>query len=177
MKKYLLVLMVVSSWSCTIFSSRENDTSDSEKNLLKKTSTVKEDPDSSIAGKDADGNGVRDDIDKWIKDELKGSSDVKLAATKLAAAYQIQMIYSVNKEEAFKTARNSFRRSECFLSIYRLSSRYGDASIEIHALVRRILNSDSRRAAYSSADKKLVGFVYESIGANTLPETLEECSK
>ena len=99
----------------------------------------------SVAGPDANGDGVRDDVATWIAAQGY-TSDVSKAATQLAKAYQVVLTVPSTDDTALRAARlASSDAVECVMQ----RSASIDAGYKMVADLRRVtVNTDARVTAY-----------------------------
>lgn len=78
--------------------------------------SIDEDRSDGLAGSDADGNGIRDDIDRLIASQFSARPDIRAAAEQKARALR-QMLLATTREEALAAGRQIARASSC---VYRI---------------------------------------------------------
>lgn len=78
--------------------------------------SIAEDRSEDLAGSDADGNGIRDDIDHLIASQFSARPDIRAAAEQKARALR-QMLLATTREEALAAGRQIARASSC---VYRI---------------------------------------------------------
>jgi hypothetical protein len=111
----------------------------------------------SIAGKDLDQNGVRDDIQEYIMSAYPESQKVQAALIQNAKALQIGLINADNREASITIGDQRVRAVGCLSYI----SGPEEGRIFWGELRARMLNSDSRSRAYIKANNHLGGQIYQ----------------
>jgi hypothetical protein len=106
-----------------------------------------------LAGTDADGNGVRDDIDRFIA--AQGDTPTKKAAlTQLARSLQTTLTVDPTNSVALASASSSVMRSvACIWSAY----GRGQASVKVMTLEELTVNTQQRFTAYDAYHAALNG--------------------
>ena len=105
-----------------------------------------------VAGTDANGDGVRDDVTTWIGAQAY-ASDLSKAATQLAKAYQAVLTVSVTDDAAVRAARlASSDAVECVMQ----KAGSIEAGYKAVADLRRVtVNTDARVKAYLTYVEKV----------------------
>jgi PKD repeat protein len=67
----------------------------------------------SLEGIDVDGDGIRDDVQRWINYEVKDNDDLKFVFRKLGANYQLQILNTDNSEEMVKYQKREINIQSC----------------------------------------------------------------
>lgn len=103
----------------------------------------------SIAGVDADANGVRDDVDGYIDSTYSDQSslDLKKALRQYAKAVQSSLVDADSQALSLTHATERFRALECLMA--RRSRDFHTVFVDLRA---QLLNTSSRSAAYLKAD-------------------------
>ena len=99
-----------------------------------------------VAGTDANGDGVRDDVTAWIGAQTAYSGDLPKAAAQLAKAYQSVLTVTLTDDAAVRAARlASSDAVECIMQ----KAPSIEAGYKAVADLRRVtVNTDARVAAY-----------------------------
>jgi hypothetical protein len=159
---------------CTLYLRHEGE----EKAAPKKpriSVSVPEVESTDIAGPDQDKNGVRDDIDKWIREQLPESAEVKVAATKLAASFQKTLLEADDKEKSIQNIFEEFKRMDCLTFLYPETYEGGRQAYQvINAVKRFLVNSNARRDADVKADRHFGGQVSTAL---LRADGIMECAK
>lgn len=115
-------------------------------------------PDPGSAGKqtllgiDSDGDGVRDDIQRYIHFTYPNEEKLKLALMEVAKQYQKLLLEADDPDAVFNNATKMARHTECLFFIKDRSS------FDIHGALRaEILNTKERSLAYITYNKNLAG--------------------
>lgn len=106
----------------------------------------------SIAGVDADANGVRDDVDRYIDTTYAdlASADVKKALRQYAKAVQSSLVDADSQALSLTHATERFRALECVMA--RRPRDFHTVFVDLRA---QLLNTSSRSAAYLKADDQV----------------------
>lgn len=124
------------------------------------TLTVKASPtldrDDTIAGTDANMNGVRDDVER-IVNAYPLTADQKTAALQFAASLQVALVASVDKGSAYNNALEMDRGQECMASKITGYEAYAN---EIHAYT---VNTENRFNAYVQFEQYIRGSVFPEV--------------
>ena len=117
-------------------------------------------PDPGVAGKqtiegiDSDGDGVRDDVQRYIK-LTYSDAPTQQALVQYAKAQQVMMLASTSKEQAIANATAIVKSIEC------LSSVHSDDFTEVMQATRlQLLNTEARVRAYITANSQASGAVF-----------------
>jgi hypothetical protein len=115
-----------------------------------------------VAGIDADGDGLRDDVQILIENQYSGSAE-RAAATQLAKAIQGLLAVSSDKTQSLVAAHSMNRAIDCLYALGATS--FGDRVDEIEGAV---VNTEARARAYAKAGTHLSGgtFAVSTIGDN-----------
>jgi hypothetical protein len=102
-----------------------------------------------VAGIDANGDGVRDDIEAYIDTTypVPAQRDTNRALRQVARAAQATMVDASDPVRSVSHAAERFRALECLMA--RRSSDFHLVFVELRA---RVLNTTTRSAAYLQAD-------------------------
>jgi hypothetical protein len=112
----------------------------------------------SLAGIDADGDGVRDDIEQYIALTYPDSQKTQAALTQYAKVAQTTLVDADDKEASINHAKERSDALDCLTYIHGI-----DDAITIHAELRaQILNTKLRSEAWIMADGHLGGQVFRS---------------
>jgi hypothetical protein len=112
-----------------------------------------------IAGVDADGDGVRDDVQRFVMLSYPDSQRTQAALLQLARALQAWLaVPARDADAAHAAAEQSGRASECLFAVTTAEKAYA-ASTELKL---RVLDTAARQDAFYAADALLGGSVFES---------------
>lgn len=105
-----------------------------------------------VAGVDADNDGVRDDIETYIDQTYSGGSDgpTRDALRRYAKAAQAAMLEAGDQPRSVTHADERFRAIECLMA-----QEPADFPTIFSELRARILNTDVRSKAYLEADRQV----------------------
>jgi hypothetical protein len=105
-----------------------------------------------VAGVDADNDGVRDDIETYIDQTYSGGTDgpTRDALRQYARAAQAAMLEAGDQARSVSHAEERFRAIECLMA--REPAKFPTIFSELRA---RILNTDGRSKAYLQADAQV----------------------
>jgi len=106
-----------------------------------------------LLGPDTDGNGVRDDIDQYIEEELAGEALAQKAARQYAKALRDELGAPDTEHHAVQSTNRAFRSIECLYFVLG-HDRAGPLRKEIFA---RSLNTFERSRRYSKQSRHLGG--------------------
>ncbi|HMS82421.1 MAG TPA: hypothetical protein PKD12_02070 [Nitrospira sp.] len=103
----------------------------------------------SIAGTDADANGVRDDVDRYIDQTYadQASADLNKAVRQYAKAVQSSLLDADSPPLSLTHATERFRALECLMA--RRPSEFHRIFVDVRA---QLLNTANRSEAYLKAD-------------------------
>jgi hypothetical protein len=121
-----------------------------------------------LEGIDADGDGIRDDIQRYIALTYPESSKTRAALRQAAIALQKTILESPDEESALNTTELEARASECIRYIHPDEGRNID-----NMLIAEFLNTPERSRAYLEYDSKLGGHVF---GTKDLDEYKTSCT-
>ncbi|MBL8038410.1 MAG: hypothetical protein JNN16_12990 [Nitrospira sp.] len=105
-----------------------------------------------VAGVDADTNGVRDDVDRYIDTTYadQASADLKKAVRQYARAVQSSLIDAGSPTLSLTHATERFRALECLMA--RRPRDFHTVFVDVRA---QLLNTSSRSEAYLKADDQV----------------------
>ena len=109
-------------------------------------------PTESVAGVDADANGVRDDVDRHIDQTYanQASTDVNKAVRQYAKAVQSSLVDADSPTLSLTHATERFRALECLMA--RRPTEFHTIFVDVRA---QLLNTASRSEAYLKADDQV----------------------
>lgn len=113
-----------------------------------------EDGKATLAGIDANANGVRDDVEQYIAQAHPNSARERAALTQYAKVAQSVLLDANDKELSIQHAEEEGRAQEC--GYYTFSS-FDEAVQSRKALDAVILNTDARNKAYFAYNDQLGG--------------------
>jgi hypothetical protein len=138
----MIVLLIGMVWLAVGLTSCGGGTSDSPPTAAQET----------VAGIDANGDGVRDDIEAYIDTTYPppAQGDINRALRQFAHAAQATMIDASEPAPSVTHAAERFRALECLMA-----RRPGDFHLIFVELRARVLNTPARSLAYLLADEHL----------------------
>jgi hypothetical protein len=106
----------------------------------------------SVAGVDADANGVRDDVDRYIDRTYadQAGADLNKAVRQYAKAVQSSLVDADSQALSLAHATERFRALECLMA--RRPREFHTIFVEVRA---QLLNTASRSEAYLKADDQV----------------------
>ena len=106
----------------------------------------------SLAGVDADANGVRDDVDRYIDTTYadKASADLNRAVRQYAKAVQSSLVDADSQTQSLAHATERFRALECLMA--KRPREFHTIFVDVRA---QLLNTPSRSEAYLKADDQV----------------------
>jgi hypothetical protein len=106
----------------------------------------------SLAGVDADANGVRDDVDRYIDTTYadQASADLNKAIRQYAKAVQSSLVDADSPAQSLTHATERFRALECLMA--RRPREFHTIFVDVRA---QLLNAPSRSEAYLKADDQV----------------------
>jgi hypothetical protein len=115
-----------------------------------------------VAGIDADGNGLRDDVQILIENQYAGTAE-RAAATQLAKSMQTLLAVSADKTQSLAAAGALNRAIDCLYSLGATS--FGD---RVDVIEGAVVNTEARARAYAKAGTHLSGgtFSVSTVGDN-----------
>src|SRR5579864_450166 len=109
-----------------------------------------------LAGIDSDGDGVRDDVQRWIAVTYPNSAKIRAALTQEARATQQMVLSSATESQALAASNNELDAGECTMGLLGTDPGY-----ELGTRLRAtILNTADRTRAYLTADALTSGSSY-----------------
>ncbi|MDO9183960.1 MAG: hypothetical protein Q7U04_16205, partial [Bacteriovorax sp.] len=114
--------------------------------------------DKAVAGVDSDGDGIRDDIQRWINETYSSRPKVKMAMREIAMGKQLDLLSVGNKEQSVIAGKKMLDNYHCLYSIVGL-----DAGAKLgRELESKLLNTKDRLYSDIKADANFSGQAYES---------------
>jgi hypothetical protein len=110
-----------------------------------------------LAGIDSDGDGIRDDIQRYIALTYPDSQKTRAALLQVVIALQKAILESPDEESALNNTEDMHRASECNWYIHAAHSITMSDS-----LMAEYLNTEERSRAYLEYNSKLAGHVFGS---------------
>ena len=114
-----------------------------------------------LEGIDSDGDGVRDDIQRYIALTYPDSERTRAVLTQYAKVHQAGLLVADNKSASRANAHEIGRAIECLYFI-----RPDDARAVLVEMIAQVLNTDERSKAEFRYDAQLSGEVFTSSGDN-----------
>lgn len=132
--------------------------------------------DKTVAGVDSNGNGIRDDVERWIAQEYPSSARMRAATSQRALTLQKKMTETnLTAARAYEIGLASMASSSCSVeTIYELKV-YGSSTTNLKKLMSAQINTKDRLKAYISYQKILGSRAFEilengcDIGPKQLP--------
>lgn len=149
----LLVLLILTS---CIF---EKDKSPENKVLTKEEKIMRYLDDDTLLGPDKNNDGVRDDIEYWIKKNVE-DENVKTASLLYAKYYRLKIKHVDDRYESIRYMKLKGQTSDC---LYHLIGLYEKIKLR-NKLVSLQSNNKDRFKAHWKADKNFRGQVSSSKG-------------
>jgi hypothetical protein len=106
-----------------------------------------------LAGIDSDGDGVRDDVERWIALTYPNSARARAALGQYARVQQMFLLQSDDKQSSITNAQNRDRGAFCIYYIFGTDN--GIAARR--RLQAQYLNTDARSRAFLKGDAQLSG--------------------
>lgn len=119
--------------------------------------------DATVAGVDSDGDGIRDDIQRWINEEYASQPKVKMAVREIAMGRQLDLLSAGNKEQSIIVSKRVLDNDNCLYSILGIDA----GAIIVRELKSKLLNTKDRLYAEMKANSNFSGQSYR------LPSTPE----
>ena len=123
-----------------------------------------------LAGIDSDGDGIRDDVQRYVELTYSGDENVNIrkALRQDAEGFQLELLASSNKEESVRLLHARERDGNCLAGVMGV-----DASSDAEsALQAQILNTEMRSRAWIAFNRNISG----EFGGNVYPwEYLTQC--
>lgn len=120
--------------------------------------------DKTVAGVDSDGDGIRDDIQRWINEEFADKPKAKMAMKQVAMGLQLNLLSVANKEQSIIASNRYLNDLTCL--DYTMGIDEGDAFRQ--KLKSKVLNTKDRHYADIKASDNFSGEGW------TLPNTPEK---
>jgi len=116
-----------------------------------------------VAGVDADNDGIRDDLETYIDQTYSGGTDgpTRDALRQYAKAAQAAMLDAGDQPRSVTHAEARFRAIECLMG-----RRPRDFPTVFSDVRSRILNTDTRSKAYLQADGQVTATQFALLPAN-----------
>lgn len=111
-----------------------------------------------LEGIDSDGDGVRDDIQRYIALTYPSSEKLRVALAQAAKAMQASLQYAENKERSITNTIEVFHGSDCLRFVLGGVSAEIDVSSRLRSVV---LNTLARSKAWIKADSQFSGQTYQ----------------
>lgn len=115
--------------------------------------------DSTIAGVDSDGDGIRDDIQRFINEEYSSSMKAKIGAKQMATLIQLDLLTTANKEQSIIVSTNALWAMACLRGVVG-SRKASQISRDLRA---RFLNTKERLYANMKSNENFSGQAYKGI--------------
>lgn len=120
------------------------------------------DTSATVAGTDSDGNGVRDDLDKYLA-ALPDTAAQKNALTQLAQAIQASMLVDTTSAAALTATSLALNRADtCVWAVYSAGQ-----SAKVQAIEELSVNTKTRLVAYEKYNAARHGAVVPSLSGST----------
>ncbi|WP_027015643.1 hypothetical protein [Comamonas composti] len=116
------------------------------------------DRESSLAGLDSNGNGVRDDIERYV-DGKSGTQSQKSSLKSLSAALTQAMLADLEDANALREATNAINLA--VTCVWR-NHASGEASPAVHEIEKITVNTRARYEAYMKFNSAMNGSVVKS---------------
>ncbi len=127
-----------------------------------------------LLGIDSDGDGIRDDVQRYIYLTYPGEPKVQAALIQFANEYQGLLPQAGDRDAAYNHAVKLSRHLDCFDGIKREEGKDVMDTIKISAALRAvILNTRERSLAYIAFSDNLAG---EDIGSRPLNQWKTACT-
>lgn len=119
--------------------------------------------DKTVGGIDSDGDGIRDDIQRWINETYSSQPKVKMAMREIAMGRQLDLLSVANREQSIIVSKKVLDNDNCLYSIVGIDT---GANI-VRELKSKLLNTKDRLYAEIKANANFSGQSYR------LPNTPE----
>lgn len=136
-----------------------------------------EDGKATLEGIDSDGDGVRDDIQRYIVLTYPESEKIRAALTQITKVDQAALIDANDRNASVRHAKKGFLANDCLYFVVGNSDRTNTISSLLQA---EILNTKARSFAYITHNEQLGGEVFPMLrigqarlGCNFNPDDLE----
>lgn len=110
-----------------------------------------------LAGIDSNGNGVRDDVERYIAINHQDSAKVRAALMQFAVVVQVELIDSTDKQKSIQHANEAGKAIDCMVYVVGSVQKAEDLYKELRPV---ILNTDARNKAYLAYNDQLGGQVF-----------------
>ncbi|MDD4974022.1 MAG: hypothetical protein PHY93_06705 [Bacteriovorax sp.] len=117
-----------------------------------------------VAGVDSDGDGIRDDIQRWINEEFSSQPKVKMAMKQMAMGRQLDLLSVSIREQSIIASNKYLNDAICLSSIVGIDQK----SKLNRELDSKLLNTKNRLYADMKANANFSGQAWD------LPNTPEE---
>ncbi|MHB8710077.1 MAG: hypothetical protein ACYC6X_00820 [Minisyncoccota bacterium] len=121
-----------------------------------------------LAGIDSNGNGVRDDVERYIAINHQDSAKVRAALMQFAVVAQLELIDSADKQKSIQHANDEGKAMDCIEYITGSVSKLESLTKELQPV---ILNTDARNQAYFAYNDQLGGQYFPSTPDSQIPST------
>jgi hypothetical protein len=123
--------------------------------------------DASLAGIDANGNGVRDDVERWILIKVTDASTRK-ALFQVSAALQVSITSGTSSTQAAQGELLLVRSVECLTAVSPSDGRVLSATVE-----SIVMNTVERARAYFAFGKLIAGVSISGVDPNQLSSSCQ----
>lgn len=114
--------------------------------------------DKTVAGVDSDGDGIRDDIQRWINEEYASQPKVKMAMREIAMGRQLDLLSVSNKEQSIISGKKYLNDRTCLKYILGIDER----SRLTRELETKLLNTKDRLYADIKANANFSGQAWDA---------------
>jgi hypothetical protein len=109
--------------------------------------------DKTVAGVDSDGDGIRDDIQRWINEDFSSQPKIKMAVKQMAMGMQLDLLSATDKALSLVTSRKVLSDMDCLNFIVGI-----DEQIKIRKeLESKMLNTKERHYAEIKSNANFSG--------------------
>lgn len=122
-----------------------------------------------VEGVDSDGDGIRDDVQRWINEQFSSQPEVKMAMRQMAMGKQLRLLNINSKDQSIITVKKVLDSSECLGGLIGTDSM---AKLQ-RELNSRLLNTKDRLYADIKASSNFSGQAYNL--PNTKADELALC--
>lgn len=112
-----------------------------------------------IEGIDFDGDGVRDDVQRWIALTYPEDAQARAALTQGAYTLQQALLIAEDKSASIEIARQDTRAAECLMHVLTPDTAY----LRSAELESAVVNTESRSRAYIRYNEQLGGEVFPMV--------------
>lgn len=134
----------------------------------------KEKGNATLLGIDSDGDGVRDDVQRYLLANYSDNRPLRNVLSLSASYYLTILSIPLNSKDLLKIFKNHGGRSSCVSTLNGYTLNLGETIAPGKALKKVILNTPERRRDYLEKDQRAAGF-YIAMPLNEI--TKENCSK